>query len=93
MNTQSAVQHSQAWITFTYALFLGSLAMMAIGILFLPLDPWIKGYLAMGTVMLVQSCITVTKTIRDVHESRRLVNRIEDAKTERLLMGIEHGKD
>ena len=37
--------------------------------------------------------ITVTKTVRDVHEARRLMNRIEDAKTERLLMGIEHGKD
>ena len=41
--------------------------------------------------MLVQSCITATKTIRDVHEGRRMVNRIEDAKTERLLMSV--GKD
>ena len=40
----------------------------------------------MGTVMLIQSCVTMTKTVRDVHESRRMVNRIEDARTERLLM-------
>jgi len=47
----------------------------------------------MGVVLLIQTCITVTKTIRDVHESKRLVNRIEDAKAERLLMGIERGTE
>ena len=31
----------------------------------------------MGILMLVQSCITLTKTIRDVQESAKLVNRIE----------------
>lgn len=86
-----AAHHSQAWVTFTYASFLGSAAMVGLGILFMPLDIWIKGYFAMGVIMLIQSCITVTKTVRDVHEHRRLVNRIEDAKAERLLM--EMGKE
>ena len=31
----------------------------------------------------------MTKTLRDVHEGGKLVNRIEDARAERLLMGIE----
>ena len=67
--------------------------MIAGGIVLMPLDIWIKGYFAMGIIMLIQSCITMTKTIRDVHESGKLVNRIEDAKAERLLMGIERGKE
>jgi len=46
----------------------------------------------MGVAMLIQSCITLTKTIRDMHEGARLVNRIEDAKTERLLMEIDRAK-
>ncbi|WP_264049423.1 YiaA/YiaB family inner membrane protein [Methylobacterium flocculans] len=87
--TNETTQHSGAWVAFTYASFLGSAAMVALGILFMPMDIWIKGYLAMGTIMLVQSCITATKTIRDVHEGRRMVNRIEDAKTERLLMSVK----
>jgi hypothetical protein len=33
----------------------------------------------------------MTKTMRDMHESGKLVNRIEDAKTERLLMEVERG--
>lgn len=42
----------------------------------------------MGIIMLVQSSITVTKTMRDVHEASRLANRIDDAKTERLLREV-----
>lgn len=90
-NTETANQHSSAWVTFTYGSFVASAAMVAVGILFMPIDFWMKGYFAMGVVMLVQSCVTATKTMRDVHENRRMVNRIEDARTERLLMSV--GKD
>jgi hypothetical protein len=92
MNPQ-AIRHSPAWVTFTYVSFAGALGMIATGILFAPIDIWMKGYFGMGTLMLVQSCITLTKTIRDVHESTKLVNRIEDAKTERLLMEIDRVKE
>jgi hypothetical protein len=92
MNPQ-AHQHSAPWIAFTYASFFGSLAMIALGIMFAPVEIWMKGYFAMGALMLVQSCITMTKTLRDVHEGTRLVNRIEDAKTERLLMEIDRAKE
>jgi len=92
MNPQ-AVQHTSTWVTFTYASFIASVLMVAAGVVWMPMDLWIKGYLAMGIVMMIQSCITLTKTIRDVHESGKLVNRIEDAKAERLLMGIDRGKE
>ena len=80
--------HSGAWVTFTYASFIAAAGMVAAGILFLPLDLWAKGYLAMGVIMLVQSCITLTKTLRDNHEATKFLNRIEDARTERLLMEV-----
>ena len=91
MNPQIAQgsPHSGAWIAFTYASFAASVFMVGIGVLYAPVDIWIKAYLAMGAALLVQSCITMTKTLRDVHESGKLVNRIEDARAERLLMGIE----
>ncbi|MDE2361449.1 MAG: hypothetical protein KGM42_02130 [Hyphomicrobiales bacterium] len=84
----NAQTHSSGWKTFTYVSFGASLVMVAGGILFLPIDLWMKGYLAMGAMMLIQSCITVTKTQRDIHEAAKLVNRIEDARTERLLMEV-----
>ena len=85
---QNVQPHSNAWVTFTYVSFAASAFMVAIGVFYLPIDLWMKGYLTMGIVMLIQSCVTLTKTVRDVHESSRLVNRIEDAKAERLLMEV-----
>ena len=84
-------QHSAAWVTFTYISFAASAFMVGLGIWLLPLDLAMKGYLTMGFLMLTQSCITMTKTMRDMHESDKLVNRIEDAKAERLLMEVERG--
>jgi hypothetical protein len=81
--------HSPAWVSFTYASFVGAVAMVAAGIAFAPMEIWVKAYFAMGAALLIQSCITVTKTLRDVHEGGKLVNRLEDAKAERLLMEIE----
>jgi hypothetical protein len=85
---KNAQPHSAAWVAFAYAAFASSVAMLGIGIVFLPLELWAKGYLIMGVVGLIQSCITLTKTMRDMHESVKLVNRIEDARTERLLMEV-----
>ena len=81
--------HSSAWVTFTYANVIISLGLTLGGLFFLPIDLWIKGYMLMGVTMLVSSTIAATKTVRDVQESRKLVNKIEDAKTEQLLMRIK----
>jgi hypothetical protein len=92
MNPQG-IHHSPAWIMFTYVSFAAALGMVGIGIFFAPIDPWLKAYFAMGTLMLVQSCITMTKTVRDAQENTKLVNRIEEAKAERLLMEIDRVKE
>jgi len=90
---QPQTAHSNSWIFFAYASFIASAAMIGGGILFLPLEIWVKGYFLMGVVALVQSCITLAKTIRDSHEASRLFNRLEDAKTEQLLMKIDRTKE
>jgi hypothetical protein len=91
MNTP-VVHHSQSWIVFTYVSFVAALAMVVVGIILMPLDLAMKGYLAMGVAMLIQSCITLTKTLRDNDEAGKLVNRLEDARTERLLMDVAKGQ-
>ena len=85
---QTIQPHSGAWVTFTYASFAASAFLVAVGVFFLPISIWMQGYLTMGIVMLVQPCITMTKTVRDNYESGKFVNRIEDAKAERLLMEV-----
>jgi hypothetical protein len=86
------LHHSQSWIVFTYVSFVAALAMVVVGIILMPLDLAMKGYLAMGVAMLIQSCITLTKTLRDNDEAGKLVNRLEDARTERLLMDVAKGQ-
>jgi hypothetical protein len=86
-NTQFS--HSSAWISFTYANALASISLVLGGIFFLPLDLWIKGYLVMGVAMLVSSVTILTKTMRDVQESGKLVNKLEEARTEKLLASIK----
>jgi hypothetical protein len=87
MNENAA--HSSAWVSFTYVNMIGSVALTLGGLFFLPIDLWIKGYMLMGITMLTSSTVILTKTIRDRQESARLVNKIEEAKTERLLAGLK----
>ena len=44
-----------------------------------------KGFYAMAAIMLVSSTAAIAKSLRDIEESARLHNKIEDAQTERLL--------
>jgi hypothetical protein len=78
-------QHSQSWVTFSYASFLGACALVGGGILFVDIDLWVRAYLFIGMVMIVQASINMTKTLRDNFEADQLVRRIEDARTEKLL--------
>jgi hypothetical protein len=81
------VSQSGGWVAFTYVAFATSLLMVGVGIVFLPIEIWMRGYLAIGVLMVVQSCITLAKTQRDAAENARLVNRVETARTEKMLMG------
>ncbi len=57
--------------------------MLTAGLYMMPLDLRGKGYLAMGILMLVQTTVNITKTLRDNAESDKLIRKIEDAKTEK----------
>ena len=85
MNEKRMYSDSASWIVFTKMSFLISLGAMALGISMLPLDVWAKGYLGMGLFFLVSSTISVSKTLRDKHEFDRIINRVEEAKTEKIL--------
>lgn len=81
--------HSAAWTTYSYVAFGVAAGMAGLGVWGLPVDIWIKGYLAMAMVFLIGSTFTLAKTVRDDHEARRLTNRLEEAKAEKLLMEID----
>lgn len=77
--------HSSAWIAQTWISFIVAIAATGIGIFNMPVDIWLKSYLGMGLMFSVGSTISLSKTIRDVEESKRITSRIDEAKLERLL--------
>jgi hypothetical protein len=79
---------SSAWNIFTIGSFIFAAVMMAGGIYFLEASFAAKGFYSMSALMLVHTTVSITKTLRDGEESQRLHNRIEDAKTERLLKEV-----
>ena len=82
--------NSAAWISFTYANMVGSLALTLGGLFFLPIDLWIKGYMLMGVAMVTSSTIILSKThSRPATRAAKLVNKIEEARTEKLLVGLK----
>ena len=77
--------HSQAWISYSYASTILAITLMLGGIWFSPLDMSFKAYFAMGTFFMISSVINLTKTMRDKHEGERFSNKLEEAKTEKIL--------
>lgn len=80
---------SQAWVVQTWVAFTLSLGLTTVGVVNLPVDNWVKGFMGMGVSFTVASSFSLAKTQRDLHESRRIVAKIEEAKVEQLLS--QHG--
>ena len=78
-------EHSSAWIAQTWISFIISISATSIGIIFLPVNAWTKGFMGMGLVFTVGSTVSLTKTQRDIHESVKLTSKIEEARVEKIL--------
>jgi hypothetical protein len=90
-NSQITPKHTNSWMLFTQATFGLAAIMMAGGIYFLEASFSAKGFYAMAAIMLVHTSITLTKTMRDNEEASKMISKIEDARTEKLLMEINRG--
>ena len=77
--------HSSAWIIQTWLSFIISISATAIGIVYLPVNVWTKGFMGMGLVFTVGSTTSLAKTQRDIHEATKLTTKIEEARVEKIL--------
>jgi hypothetical protein len=81
----STQKDSNAWIFQTWAAFILSIGMTTVGIVNLPVNAWVKGFMGMGLTFTVGSTFSLAKTQRDLHEAKRITAKIEEAKVEQLL--------
>lgn len=82
-------QDSPAWTIYVKLSFGVALAAMTAGIAILPVTLAAKGYLIMGTFFLSGSAISLSKTLRDQHESKRWNNKLVEARAEELIKRYE----
>jgi hypothetical protein len=83
--TEIAPTHSAAWVAQSWISFFASTLATTLGIWCLPVDAWVKGFMAMGLLFTIGSSLTLAKTVRDMHEATRLTARIDDARVSRLI--------
>jgi hypothetical protein len=82
---QPPVSQSGGWIVQTYVSFAVSLGALALGIAYMPGDPWKRAFLAVSALYAVTSSICLAKAVRDQHEASRVVARVDEARFERLI--------
>jgi hypothetical protein len=85
MQQLGSQKDSNAWIAQTWAAFFLSIGMTTTGIVYLPVDLWVKGFMGMGLGFSVASTFSLGKTQRDLHEAIRLTSKIEEAKLDKIL--------
>ncbi len=93
IRNEDVQRDTAAWIFQVWASFGLSLGTTAIGIGYLPVDPWIRAFVWMGLAFSVGSALSLAKTLRDNHEAKRLLNRLSDAKTEKIIREYELGDE
>ncbi|PRX47849.1 hypothetical protein B0I33_105432 [Prauserella shujinwangii] len=70
----------QAAISFGIAL-----VTVTVGIVYLPVDGWVRGFLALGLLYTVTSAFTLAKCVRDRQENTYLLSRVDQARLDKLL--------
>ncbi len=72
--------YMQAAISFGIALLT-----MVFAIIYLPVDPWIRAFLGIGTLYLTTSAFTLAKCVRDAQENQYVVSRLDQARVDKIL--------
>ncbi|MYR04927.1 hypothetical protein GTV32_00615 [Gordonia sp. SID5947] len=76
----TAAFYAQAAIAFGV-----SLATAIVGILYLPLDPWQRGFLAITLLFLTSSTFTLAKVVRDRQEQTTVRARLDEARMDKIM--------
>ena len=62
-----------------------ALVAACVAIVYLPVESWIRAFLALSLLYVVTSSFTLAKCVRDHHESTEVVSRIDQARLDKLL--------
>ncbi|MBU7600792.1 hypothetical protein JGS22_024995 [Streptomyces sp. P38-E01] len=76
----TAAYFLQAALSFAVAL-----AAVTIGVAYMPMGAWERGFLAIGVLFLVSSSFTLAKCVRDRQEHSQVTTRVDKARLDKLI--------
>lgn len=85
MDMPTNTKNTSAFYVQAAASFGIALVTVVVGILYLPVDSWVRAFLGLGTMYLVTSSFVLAKCIRDAQESSGLAQRLDQARVDRIL--------
>jgi hypothetical protein len=80
---------SSAWDFFVKVAFAIAIGATLMGIYLIPGGLVVKAYFLISSLFLVFATITMSKTLRDKHESDRLHNKISEARTSKIIRDMD----
>ena len=85
MSTPNSPKNTNAFFAQAGISFAIALLAMVFAILNLPVDPWIRGFLGLGTLYLTTSAFTLAKCVRDAQEEQYVLARLDRARLDHML--------
>ncbi len=77
--------HTPMWMLYVKASFVIAVASLVAFTLLSGQSLMFKGFLMLNGMFLISTTMTLSKTMRDEHENQRLLNRISEAKTNKMI--------
>ncbi|WP_327633604.1 YiaA/YiaB family inner membrane protein [Kribbella sp. NBC_00482] len=77
---QTAAFYAQAVASFGI-----SISAMVLALAYLPAQPWVRAFLALGLLYVVTSTVVLCKVVRDRQELSAVTNRVDQARLDKLL--------
>ena len=85
MNTPNETKNTNAFYLQAGLSFGIALLTMIFAVIYLPVEPWIRAFLGLGTLYLTTSAFTLAKCVRDAQETQSVVSRLDQARVDKLL--------
>ncbi len=85
MSNAPATKNTNAFFLQAGLSFGVALLTMIFAICYLPVDPWIRAFLGLGTMFLTTSSFTLAKCVRDAQEAQAVYARLDQARVDKIL--------
>ena len=85
MTTPNTSRNTNAFFAQAGISFAVALLAMVLAVLYLPVDPWVRAFLGLGTLYLTTSAFTLAKCVRDAQENQAVHVRLDQARVDKIL--------